>query len=316
MVLKRKKFRTKKSKTKIERILRRSLIRQLSLTPIKRIEEVNMFKSNGTVVHFNFPCVRADTASHIFAVTGNYTYKKTDDLNNNDDNNNNDYQSNKISMSIHNNVSDDLHNGNNFSDLSGIQQLVTTLSEEREWMITMLQGRDNYDGFIRWRNKLLTKYRPNIQRLETFQVHLNRISRLKYINEQLNKERNLLFKLCQTYLPNASKIWNGLFTMSQERLQANDISDEERVRIITKMMSQKNSEAYEFKNEQIQLQITDPLSTQKNISELDIKQQKCNNNDCKTTRERLWKKRKTKFKKCSKCKDICYCSRKCQKIHW
>lgn len=47
-----------------------SSLKKLSLNPIPGIEEVNMFKDDGTVIHFNNPKAKASLAANTFVITG------------------------------------------------------------------------------------------------------------------------------------------------------------------------------------------------------------------------------------------------------
>ena len=45
-------------------------LKKLGLQPIPGIEEVNLFKDDGDVIHFGAPKVQANVQSHIFVVSG------------------------------------------------------------------------------------------------------------------------------------------------------------------------------------------------------------------------------------------------------
>ncbi|KAK0613059.1 NAC domain-containing protein [Bombardia bombarda] len=45
-------------------------LKKLNVQPIQAIEEVNMFKSDGNVIHFSVPKVHAAVASNTFAIYG------------------------------------------------------------------------------------------------------------------------------------------------------------------------------------------------------------------------------------------------------
>jgi len=47
---------------------------------IPAIEEVNLFKDNGTVIHFNNPKVQASIAANTYVVSGHAETKKLQDL--------------------------------------------------------------------------------------------------------------------------------------------------------------------------------------------------------------------------------------------
>lgn len=47
-----------------------SLLKKLAVNVIPGIEEVNMIKNDGTVIHFNNPKAQASLAANTFAITG------------------------------------------------------------------------------------------------------------------------------------------------------------------------------------------------------------------------------------------------------
>jgi len=57
-----------------------SSLKKLSVNNIPGIEEVNMIKDDGTVIHFNNPKVQASLAANTFAVTGHGENKQITDL--------------------------------------------------------------------------------------------------------------------------------------------------------------------------------------------------------------------------------------------
>merc|ERR1711934_660732 len=57
-----------------------SSLKKLSVNNIPGIEEVNMIKDDGTVIHFNNPKVQASLAANTFAVTGHAENKQITDL--------------------------------------------------------------------------------------------------------------------------------------------------------------------------------------------------------------------------------------------
>eukprot|EP01084_Bolivina_argentea_P085068 153779_1 len=77
--MRRKKFRQKKSTNEFEKRLQSNL-KKLSCNTIPGIEEVNLFKSDGTVIHFISPKVDAEVSSNTFIVSGNYTHNKIEEL--------------------------------------------------------------------------------------------------------------------------------------------------------------------------------------------------------------------------------------------
>mmetsp|Transcript_65669 Transcript_65669/g.58938 ORF Transcript_65669/g.58938 Transcript_65669/m.58938 type:complete len:273 (-) Transcript_65669:178-996(-) len=77
--MRRKKFRQKKSTNEFEKRLQANL-KKLSCNTIPGIEEVNLFKSDGTVIHFISPKVDAEVSSNTFIVSGNYTHNKIEEL--------------------------------------------------------------------------------------------------------------------------------------------------------------------------------------------------------------------------------------------
>lgn len=57
-----------------------STLKKLSVSTIPGIEEVNMIKDDGTVIHFNNPKVQASLGSNVFAVTGHGETKEVADM--------------------------------------------------------------------------------------------------------------------------------------------------------------------------------------------------------------------------------------------
>jgi nascent polypeptide-associated complex subunit beta len=55
-------------------------LKKLGLTTIPGIEEVNMIKDDGEVIHFNNPKVQASLAANTFAVTGHAEIKQISDM--------------------------------------------------------------------------------------------------------------------------------------------------------------------------------------------------------------------------------------------
>lgn len=55
-------------------------LKKLGLTNIPNIEEVNMIKEDGEVIHFNNPKVQASLASNTFAVTGHAEVKQITEM--------------------------------------------------------------------------------------------------------------------------------------------------------------------------------------------------------------------------------------------
>jgi len=55
-------------------------LKKHGVQPIPGIEEVNMFRSDGKIIHFKNPKVQANVNSHIFAVAGNGELKEMGDL--------------------------------------------------------------------------------------------------------------------------------------------------------------------------------------------------------------------------------------------
>lgn len=53
-----------------------STLKKLSVNTIPGIEEVNMIKDDGTVIHFNNPKAQASLASNTFAITGHAEQKQ------------------------------------------------------------------------------------------------------------------------------------------------------------------------------------------------------------------------------------------------
>ncbi|CAD6195310.1 unnamed protein product [Caenorhabditis auriculariae] len=57
-----------------------SNLKKLSVTNIPGIEEVNMIKDDGTVIHFNNPKVQASVPANTFSVTGSAENKQITDM--------------------------------------------------------------------------------------------------------------------------------------------------------------------------------------------------------------------------------------------
>merc|ERR1719159_791889 len=55
-------------------------LKRLGLNAIPGIEEVNMFKDDGSVLHFSAPKVQASVASNTFVVSGNGEVKQLQEL--------------------------------------------------------------------------------------------------------------------------------------------------------------------------------------------------------------------------------------------
>ncbi|XP_012551703.1 transcription factor BTF3 homolog 4 [Bombyx mandarina] len=57
-----------------------SSLKKLSVNTIPGIEEVNMIKEDGTVIHFNNPKAQASLAANTFAITGHGENKQTTEM--------------------------------------------------------------------------------------------------------------------------------------------------------------------------------------------------------------------------------------------
>lgn len=57
-----------------------STLKKLAVTTIPGIEEVNMIKDDGTVIHFNNPKVQASLSSNVFAITGHGETKEVSEM--------------------------------------------------------------------------------------------------------------------------------------------------------------------------------------------------------------------------------------------
>ncbi|KAJ2978352.1 hypothetical protein NQ176_g3866 [Zarea fungicola] len=55
-------------------------LKKINTQPIQQIEEVNMFKEDGNVIHFNAPKVNASVPSNTFAIYGNGQDKELTEL--------------------------------------------------------------------------------------------------------------------------------------------------------------------------------------------------------------------------------------------
>lgn len=68
-----------KSSTQDDKRLQAQL-KKLNVNPIPAIEEVNLFKDDGTVVHFTKPKVQAEISSNTYVISGNCETKKLEEL--------------------------------------------------------------------------------------------------------------------------------------------------------------------------------------------------------------------------------------------
>ncbi|KAI5371097.1 Putative nascent polypeptide-associated complex NAC domain, NAC A/B domain superfamily [Septoria linicola] len=57
-----------------------TVLKKMNVQPIQAIEEVNMFKSDGNVIHFSAPKVHASVPSNTFAIYGNGEDKELTEL--------------------------------------------------------------------------------------------------------------------------------------------------------------------------------------------------------------------------------------------
>jgi len=57
-----------------------SVLKKIGVNPIPGIEEVNMIKSDGTVINFNNPKAQASLAANTFAITGHGEQKQITDM--------------------------------------------------------------------------------------------------------------------------------------------------------------------------------------------------------------------------------------------
>lgn len=55
-------------------------MKKLGVNPIPGIEEVNMIKDDGSVIHFNNPKVQASLGTNTFAITGHAETKRIADM--------------------------------------------------------------------------------------------------------------------------------------------------------------------------------------------------------------------------------------------
>merc|ERR1711972_1293606 len=58
----------------------RAQLKRLGVNTIPGIEEVNMFKEDGTVLHFNAPKVQASVAANTYVITGHGENKRLEEL--------------------------------------------------------------------------------------------------------------------------------------------------------------------------------------------------------------------------------------------
>merc|ERR1712199_40053 len=77
--VRRKKKAVHKTTTTDDKRLQNTL-KRLSVNNIPAIEEVNLFKENGTVIHFSNPKVQASIAANTYVVSGHAETKKLQDL--------------------------------------------------------------------------------------------------------------------------------------------------------------------------------------------------------------------------------------------
>jgi len=75
----RKTKRVHKSSTTDDKKLQTTL-KKMNVQPIQAIEEVNMFKDDGNVIHFSAPKVHASVPSNTFAIYGNGEEKELTEL--------------------------------------------------------------------------------------------------------------------------------------------------------------------------------------------------------------------------------------------
>lgn len=52
------------------------VLKKINISPIAGIEEANMIKNDGTVIHFNNPKVQASLSANTFAITGHGETKR------------------------------------------------------------------------------------------------------------------------------------------------------------------------------------------------------------------------------------------------
>jgi len=57
-----------------------STLKRLGVTALPGIEEVNLFKEDGSVIHFDKPKVQVSTGANTYVVSGNSETKKLQDL--------------------------------------------------------------------------------------------------------------------------------------------------------------------------------------------------------------------------------------------
>ncbi len=147
-------------------------------------------------------------------------------VNHNDD----DKQQNNVSR----NDDDKQHNDQlTHNDVMNISLLSEVLETEREWMITMLLGRTDFESFKRWRIELHDHYSKNVANLNSFRPLLNSIRSLQSINSKLNTERDLLKLSVNTFNPqNKQFAWNHHYRNSVKIMDECDIAIEKRKNII------------------------------------------------------------------------------------
>lgn len=57
-----------------------TVLKRLGINVIQSIEEVNMFKEDGSVIHFSNPKVQASIAANTYAISGNSEVKRVDEM--------------------------------------------------------------------------------------------------------------------------------------------------------------------------------------------------------------------------------------------
>eukprot|EP01084_Bolivina_argentea_P138135 243262_1 len=246
MAFRRKKFRPRRSVNSFERRLQANL-HKLSCNTIPGIQQVNLFKSDGTVIHFISPKVDAVVSANIFIVSGNYTHNKIEEL-----------------------LPDILPQigSDHLTQLKDYAEKFEALKpsdddDEYDLLVTAINDEDV---------PMLIDEHLDFERVAQ-ECKYDKKNNADNDNEKQSKETN---------------------TVALEPLSENEMNN-------TNTSSTSNG-----------------ISTNNVLMDQDSQywQQSCSNVRCRKIRIRLWERRRAKFKKCSGCKNMYYCCRKCQKYHW
>eukprot|EP01083_Nonionella_stella_P049987 133098_1 len=203
------------------------------------------------------------TTSHTNNNNNNGTVNPAHGTNNNNSNSNNGYAPMSIDSNVSHTNSSYISNGNNSAnrtghsngsgsislDFNGIESLINALVLEREWMICMLDGREDYPGFQRWRTTLNTQYTSDVQRYQSFEAQMNSIPAFKEMNPALSEERKLYLSLIRSFDPNKRPplTWNSDYELTKSQLERNHAFDDKRKQIMQRFASLKEKKIQDIK---------------------------------------------------------------------